>query len=132
MILQVGKAGKARFIYGMKKTNVFECGDMGVVMEREGRNVMLYATNAQCSEIYCRANLGPLKNLKKYKQVVIAYNDHVMLVDAGEILVVIDYDAEKIAINKDDIVAKGSKFWGDEVQEPWLKIYGRMFGMDEE
>ena len=132
MILQIGKAGKARFIYGMKKTNIFECGDMGLVMEREGKDVMLYATNARCSEIYCSANLGPLKELKKFKQIVIAYNDHVMLVDSGDLLVVIDYDAEKISINKSHITVKGSKFWGDEVQEPWLKIYGRMFGMDVE
>ena len=131
MVLQIGKAGKARFIYGVKKTNIFECGSMGVVMEREGKNVMLYATNSRCSEIYCTVDLGPLKALKKYKQVVIAYNDHVMLLDAGEILVVIDYDAEKIAINKPEITAKGSKFWGDEVQEPWLKIYNRMFGIDD-
>ena len=132
MVLQIGKAGKVRFIYGVKKTNIFECGNMGLVMEREGKNIMLYATNSKCSEIYCRADLGPLKDMKKYKQVVIAYNDHVMLVDAGEILVVVDYDSEKITINKPGIEAKGSKFWGDEVQEPWLPIYGRMFGLDVE
>lgn len=132
MILQVGKAGKARFIYGVKKTNIFECGDMGMVVEREKKNIMLYATNARCSEIYCSVNLGLLKDLKKYKFVGIAYNDHVMLLDAGEILVVIDYDAEKIAISKPGIEAKGSKHWGEEVQEPWLKIYNGMFGMDVE
>ena len=50
MILQIGKAGKARFIYGVKKTNIFECGDMGMVGEREKKNIMLYATNARCRQ----------------------------------------------------------------------------------
>ena len=132
MVLQVGKAGKARFIYGVKKTNIFECGNMGMVVEREKKDIMLYATNSRCSEIYCSVNLGPLKELKKYKMVAVAYNDHVMLLDAGETLVVIDYDAEKITINKPEIEAKGSKFWGEEVQEPWLKVYNGMFGLDVE
>ena len=127
MVLEIGKAGKARFIRCIKKTNIFECGGNGMVLEREKHDITLYATNAACSQIYCTIPLGTDKALKKYKFVAIAYNDHVMLLDGGDIHVVIDYDAQKVAISKEGITAGGSKFWGEDVQEPWLPEYGSMF-----
>ena len=131
MVLQVGHVGKARFIRFIKKTNIFECGDNGIVLERENKQITLYATNAACSKIYCTIPLGSDKALKKYKFVAIAYNDHVMLVEGGDVQVVIDYDAEKVSISKPGITAIG-KGWGQEVQEPWQKEYYGMFGMDVE
>ena len=128
MILQVGKIGKARFIRFLKKTNIFECGDNGMVLELENKKITLYATNAACSKIYCTIPLGTDKELKKHKFVAVAYNDHVMLLDGGDILVVVDYDAQKVAVNKPGIQASGCADWGREVQEPWLPEYSGMFG----
>ena len=128
MILQVGKIGKARFIRFLKKTNIFECGDNGMVLELENKKITLYATNAACSKIYCAIPLGTDKELKKHEFVAIAYNDHVMLLDGGDILVVVDYDAQKVAVNMPGIQASGCADWGREVQEPWLPEYSGMFG----
>ena len=130
MKLEVGKLGKARFIRFVKKTNIFECGNNGIVMEREKKDIILYVTNARCSEIYCVIPLGPYKELKKYKFVCIAYNDHVMLVEGRDIRIVVDFDALKVAISKDEIKATGKRHWGEDVQEPWLKEYNGMFGLD--
>lgn len=129
MVLKVGHVGKARFIRFIKKTNIFECGENGMVLERENKEVALYATNAACSKIYCTIPLGSDKILKTCKFVGIAYNDHVMLMDGGDIMVVIDYEAEKVSISKPGVTARGSKHWGEEVQEPWQEEYNAMFGL---
>ena len=128
MVLEVGKVGKARFIRFIKKMNVFECGNNGMVLERENKELTLYATNAACSKIYCRIPLGSDKDAGKRKFIAIAYNDHVMLLDGGEVLVVIDYDAEKVAVSDPDIKAAG-KLWGEDVQAPWDPAYNGMFGI---
>lgn len=127
MVLEVGKIGKARFIRFVKKTNIFECGDNGMVFERENKELTLYATNAACSKIYAVIPMGTDKNCEKRKFTAIAYNDHVMLLDAGETMVVIDYDAEKVAVSDPGIKVTG-KGWED-VQAPWDPAYGRMFGI---
>lgn len=129
MVLEIGKAGKVRFIRGIKKTNIFECGGNGIVVEREKNVITMYATNAACSVIYCTIPLGTNKALKKNKFLCIAYNDHVMLLDGGDILAVVDFDSEKVAINKPEIKATGSRHWGEAVQEPWLQEYMSMFGL---
>ncbi len=134
MILRTGTLGKVRFIRGIKKTNIFECGDNGVVVERENNIITMYVTNAACSKIYCSLKLGTNDQLKKAKFVVIAYNDHVMLLNGtgplpnGEIMVIVDYDAEQVAVNQDNIPVTG-KGWTEDVQAPWDRDYNGMFGV---
>ncbi len=128
MLLEVGKSSKCHFIRFMKKTNIFECFDNGMVIEREKGKVNIYVTDDLCSKIYAVVPLGSDKFLRRYKVVAINYNEHVFLVDAGETFVIIDYEAQKVAVNNPDIVARGSQFWGQEVQEPWLEEYNAMFG----
>ncbi len=134
MILREGTLGKVRFVRGIKKTNIFECGDNGVVVERENNIITMYVTNAACSKIYCKLTLGTNEELKKAKFVCIAYNDHVMLLNGtgilphGEIMIIVDYDAEQVAVNQDNIPVI-PKIWNEDVQAPWDSEYNGMFGV---
>ena len=107
---------------------VLKVGTLGVVVERENNIITMYITNAACSRIYCEISLGTNEALKKVKFVVIAYNDHVMLLEGGGIMIVVDYDVERVAVNKDEIAVIG-KGWGEDVRAPWDKAYNGMFGM---
>ncbi len=127
MVLRVGTVGKVRFIRGIKKMNVFECGDNGMVVERDKHDITMYVTNAACSEIRCKVFLGTDRELKMVKFVCIAYNDHVMLLDGGDIMIVVDYDAEKVAVSRSDLKVV-DKIW-EEAQAPWDPAYGGMFGV---
>ncbi len=134
MILKTGTLGKVRFIRGIKKTNIFECGDNGIVVERENNRITMYVTNAACSKIHCALPLGSSAELKKAKFVVIAYNDHVMLLNGtgplpnGEIMVIVDYDAQQVAVNQDNITVT-PKGWFEDVVAPWDSDYNGMFGV---
>ncbi len=129
MLLEVGKSSKCHFYRFLKKTNIFECFDNGMVIEREKGQVTLYVTDDRCSKIYAIIPLGSDKFLRRYKVVAINYNEHVFLVDAGFCYIVIDFEAQKVAVSDPNVKARGSKFWGEEVQEPWLEDYGAMFGL---
>lgn len=127
MVLDVGMAGKAKFIPLIKKTNIFECGDNGIVLEREKGIITLYVTNAACSVIYARVTLGKLADLRGNVLVAIAYSEDVMLVDGGHIKIVIDYAEKAVAINQEDLIVKGSKHWGEDVQIDWEDDYNEFF-----
>ncbi len=134
MILKLGTLGKVRFLRGIKKTNIFECGDNGVVVERENNIIYMYVTNAACSKIHCKLTLGTNAELKKAKFVCIAYNEHVMLLNGvgplpnGEIMIIVDYDAQQVAVNQDNILVT-PKGWTEDVQAPWDSDYNGMFGV---
>lgn len=129
MILEVGKAGKARFIRFIKKTNIFECGPNGMVLERENNVITLYVTNARCSEIYCVIPLGGNEILKKNKFMGVAYSPEIMLLYGGDIMVMVDFGARKVSVNKPGIKATGKRDWGEDVQIPWKPQYNAMFGL---
>lgn len=129
MILKVGSGGKARFVRFVKKTNIFECGDNGMVFERENGELTLYATNAACSTIYAVIPMGSGKDAGKRTFIAVAYSDHEMLLDAGKTLVVIDYGAKTVAVNDPQIQVTG-RGWEGEIQIPWIKAYDAMFGVE--
>lgn len=129
MILEVGKAGKCRFVRGIKKTNIFECGPNGMVVEREKNIISLYATNNRCSEIYCIVTLGGNEILKKNKFVGVAYSPNVMLLDGNDIMVVVDFARKKVAVNKSEIKVEGRKDWGEDARMPWEPWFNAMFGL---
>ena len=130
MILEVGKAGKVRFIRGIKKTNIFEIGPHGMVVERDKNTIYLYATNNRCSEIYAIATLGDNKLMKgKSHLMAAAYTQDIMVLDAGEVLVVVDYEKKKIAVNKPEIPVVGKKDWADAPRMEWEPYFNAMFGL---
>lgn len=129
MILEVGKAGQCRFLRGIKKTNIFEIGEYGMVVEREKNIISLYVTNSRCSEIYCTVTLGDNQILKQKKNfIAAAYTRDILLLDAGEIMVVVDYAQKKVAVNKPEIPVKGKKEWAD-ARMAWEPYFNAMFGL---
>lgn len=129
MILQVGKAERVHFIRGIKKTNIFECGDNGMVVEREKNIITLYITNSRCSEIYCEVTLGQNRDLKKHKFLGVAFSQEIMLLDGGDILVVADYAQKKVAVNKPEIPVQGKGDWRENPRMDWAPEFDVMFGL---
>lgn len=127
MILPVGKIYKSRFSF-MKKTFIFEFDDHAVVLEREKGVATCYATNSACSEIYCMLPLGKHK-IRSKQFVAICYSQDIMLIDGGDLLIVVDFGAKKMAVNQPGFTAIGKKAWGDDVQVPWKNRYNVMFGL---
>lgn len=129
MILEVGKAGKVRFLRGIKKTNIFECGPNGIVVEREKNIITLYVTNSRCSEIYCVVPLGRNEILKKNKFLCAAFAPEIMLLDGGDIMVVVDFGEKKVAVNKPEISVTGKRDWADAPRMEWRPEFNAMFGL---
>lgn len=125
MILEVGKGGKARFIRGIKKTNIFEIGEYGMVVEREKNTIYLYATNSRCSQIFCTVSLGD-NSLLKGKQFLMvgAFAHDILVLDAKEVMV--DYGQQRVAVNRPDIPVKSREGWD---QMPWEPHFNAMFGL---
>ena len=130
MILEVGKAGKCRFVRGIKKTNIFEIGEYGMVVEREKHAISLYVTNNRCSQIFCVVPLGDGRSLLKQKSnfIAAAYTRDILLLDAGEILIIVDYAEKKVAVNKPEIPVEGRNEWAD-ARMDWEPYFNAMFGL---
>lgn len=129
MILEVGKAGKCRFVRGIKKTNIFEIGEYGMVVEREKHDITLYVTNNRCSEIYCSVPIGGKALLKqKSNFIAAAYTRDIMVLDAGEVMVLVDYANKKVAVNKPEIPVNGRKEWAD-ARMAWEPHFNAVFGL---
>lgn len=130
MILDVGKIYKSPFSM-FRKTLIFEYDDHAVVLEKEKGVVTCYAANAACSEIFCMIPLG--KHQIRSKQfVVVCYSQDIMLIDGGDLLIMVDFGAKKVAVNQSHIKAIGKKAWGEDVQLPWKGKYNVLFGLDGE
>ncbi len=127
MVLDVGKGGKVRFVRGIKKTNIFEIGEYGMVVEREKNIISLYATDSRCSKIYCTVTLGNNSILKGKKPFVVgAFAKDILVLDAYDIMVVVDYSEQKIAVNKPEIPVVGKDGWG---RMEWASHFNVMFGL---
>ena len=127
MILEVGKGGKARFIRGIKKTNIFEIGEYGMVVERDKNTIYLYATNNRCSQIFSRVTLGD-NSLLKGKQFLMvgAFARDILVLDAKEVMVVVDYGMQRIAVNRPELEVKSNEGWD---RMPWEPHFNAMFGL---
>lgn len=127
MILEVGKGGKARFIRGIKKTNIFEIGEYGMVVERDKNTIYLYATNNRCSQIFGRVTLGDNSLLKDKQFLMVgAFAHDILVLDAKEVMVVVDYGMQRIAVNRPDLEVKCKEGWD---QMPWEPHFNAMFGL---
>lgn len=129
MILEVGKAERMKFIPLIKKTNIFECGANGIVIEKEKGNVTLYVTNNSCSKIYARVDLGGKEILKENKFQIAARSEELFLIHGQEIKIVVDYAEKKVAVNKPEIKVTGKADWGDEARMPWNRSLNKLFGL---
>lgn len=132
MKLELGKAGKAQFLLGFKKTNIFEYETNGVVLERDKGIITMYVANLQRGEIYCEIPLGDKKILKTNKFVVAAHSPEIMLLDGGDILAVVDFGRKQVAINKDNLEVKGLRDWAESPRMKWENSFVELFGMSKQ
>ncbi len=126
MNIEIGKPLKAKFNL-LVKTFMFECGDNGIVMEKDKEGVTLYATNGAHNVMYCKIPMGSNGELRSQTYVFIAYSDTQIIVDAGRTHVVIDYEDRVATSSKPGCVITGSKAWGDDVQVEWDEEFEEFF-----
>lgn len=126
MKIEIGKPLKAKFNLFVK-TFMFECGDNGIVMEKEGKEITLYATNGAHNVMYCKIPMGTSGELWGQNYVFIAPSDTQIIVDAGRIHVVIDYEEQVATTSKPNCVITGSKAWGEDVQVDWDEEFEDFF-----
>ena len=113
-----------------KKTFMFECEDHGLVLERDGETVCLYATDRSHSKIYCALPLGPEKILKRLPFYIVAPDDQYMLMLVGEVMVVVDFVNKTCATNVEQLHVFGSDAWGENCGTQWKDEYNKFFGLE--
>ena len=118
MQLELKKREKAKF-YIFVKVIMYECGDNGIVLEKENGRINLYATNAKHNTIFCTIPMGGKTELWGQTYVISAPDEDRILVDAGPTKVVIDFKEQVATTSKWGCTIKGSKTWGEDVQVEW-------------
>ena len=113
-----------------KKTFMFECEDHGLVLERDGKTVCLYATDRNHAKIYCALPLGPEKIFKRLSYMIVAPDDQYMLMLVEGVMVVVDFVNKTCATNVEKLRVFGSDAWGEECSAPWQKEYNKLFGLE--
>ena len=113
-----------------KKTFMFECEDHGLVLERDGKTVCLYATDRNHAKIYCALPLGPEKIFKRLSYMIVAPDDQYMLMLVEGVMVVVDFVNKTCATNVEKLHVFGSDAWGEECSAPWQKEYNKLFGLE--
>lgn len=127
--MNYGDMQKVRF--GLfKKTFMFSCDDHGMVLERDGKTICLYATDAAHSKIFCALPLGPEKVLKHLPFYVVAPDAQYMLLLVGEVLVVVDFVNKTCATNMEQLHVFGSDAWGENCGIAWKDEYNKLFGLE--
>ena len=118
MKLELKKREKAKF-YIFVKVFMYEYGDNGIVMEKENGQITLYATNGAHNTIFCKIPMGNKTELWGQTYVIFAPDEDHILVDAGQIKVVINFKEHVATTSKWGCTITGSKAWGEDVQVEW-------------
>ena len=127
----MNKGDVQKVTFGLfKKTFMFECEDHGLVLERDGKTVCLYATDSVHSKIYCALPLGPEKILKRLPFYIVAPDDQYMLMLVGVVMVVVDFVNKTCAANVEQLRVFGSDTWGENCGTQWKEEYNKLFGLE--
>lgn len=101
-----------------KKVQMFESGQMGVVIEKEPQVICVYGTDADHQTILCAIPLCPPKYLKGIEYTVEFDSSQLVKVRAGDIKILIDFVAKKCS-NNIHVQCYGSEQWGQDVVLAW-------------
>lgn len=118
MLLELKKPARAKF-YIFVKVFMYEYGDNGIVMEKDGNQIMLYATNGRHNTIFCSIPMGNKTELWGQPYLITAPDEDHILVDAGKTKVVINFKEQVATTSKYGCTIRGSKAWGENVQAEW-------------
>lgn len=129
MKLDVGKATNVRFMRFMAERNMFACCANALVLEWDPKTdvVTLYATNSDYNAVYAVGDIYKRAELKKQKILVVGSSEDVMLLDAGELRVLVDFAGRRVSVNRPGIVVTGKGEWGSDVQCPWGPEFDEAF-----
>lgn len=101
-----------------KKVQMFNDGDMGIVIEKESQVVCVYGTSRDHNDILCAIPLCHPRYLKNVEYTVEFCSEKCAKITAGDIRIIIDFANKKCANNK-GIQSYGSDSWGNEVSVAW-------------
>lgn len=132
MKLEVGKAAPVRFMQFMwikSDVNLFSCCSNGLVLEWEPKTdvVTLYATNSENNAVYALAEVYKRAEMKKQKVLVVGSSENVMLLDAGDLRVMVDFARRHVSVNREGITVTGKGEWAGNVQRPWERDFDDLF-----
>ena len=100
-----------------KKVQMFNEGQMGIVVEKETDVVCVYGTDEKYHILFAVPLCHP-KFLKGAEYVIEFEENNCAKVSVGELKIVIDYSNKKCANNK-ALKCYGSDDWGQDVQIEW-------------
>ena len=111
---------KHTFKFGLFNKNIqmFNEGNMGVVIEKEPDVVCVYGTDETHDKILCAIPLCHPKFLKGAEYTVEFCTDECTKIAVGDIKIIIDFANKKCANNK-GIQNYGSDTWGQDVTAAW-------------
>ncbi len=107
-----------KFSFFGKKVQMFNSGNMGIVVEKEAQVVCVYATDAANSKIYCALPLCHPKYIKGMVFRGAFYENNTATVSVGDFRGYFDFNAMKCANNK-GLQVYGSDEWGRDIAMPW-------------
>ena len=100
------------------KVQMYNEGEMGIVIEKEPQVVCIYGTDNKHQNILCAIPLCSPKLLKGAEYTVEFCENNISKISVSDIQVVIDFENKKCANNK-NIKCYGSNSWGQNVQIQW-------------
>lgn len=127
--MNIGQVEKVKFTLFGKKTHMFSCGENGLVLEKDGGGICLYATDAGHGRIFCAVPLGPAAALRGAQYYIFAHSERYMLMGVGMALFVVDFESHICATNQEKLKVFGSESWGEQVQGEWKNSYLPLFGI---
>ena len=111
---------KHTFKFGLFSKNVqmFNEGNMGVVIEKEPQVVCVYGTDETYDKILCAIPLCHPKLLKGLEYTVEFCTDECAKIAVGDIKIIINFASKKCSNNK-GVQNYGSDAWGQDVTVAW-------------
>lgn len=108
-------------IFG-KKVQLFQEGDMGIVIEKARDVVCIYGTSGDNRTVYCATPLGSPRLLSGIPYTVTFYDNQVATVQVGRLHWAVDFGKQKCC-NDQGLQNYGSEEWGEQVTMPWKRSY---------
>lgn len=124
--MQHGESIKWKFT-PFKKRLETACGENGMVLEKIGGGVCLYATDAGHETIHCVMPLGFEKDFKDANYYVYAIDDQYMIFRVKKAVLLVDYVNRCCSTNVKDFKMYGSTEWGINCTVPWKDSYTALY-----
>ena len=110
-------------LHPFEKAYMFETEKIGLVVEKEGHMLTVYATDIAHENIYCALCLLPPEYFRNRTLRIVEKGDKIFA-DFVQLKFMIDFENELCACDADDMKLFGSPEWGHDIKlSPWLDEY---------